>query len=256
MTLRQIFAVVVGFLCSQSAVASELPSGFVYLSDASPGIYQDIRYSGSHNFVGRQIAGYEANECILARAAALALAAVQSDLNKRDLSLIVWDCYRPMRAVEDFWKWSQGSGDDAMKREFFPHIQKEKLFSSGYLSRRSAHSRGYAVDVGIVPIAFKPRAKGDGVALTPCTSAKGARFEDGALDFGTGYDCLDPMSDFRNGKIGKEARRNRNLLREVMVQHGFKPYAKEWWHFELQQEPSPRRYFNFAITKKAVVGLK
>src|SRR3984885_15135461 len=44
---------------------SALPKGFVYLRDTDPTIVQDIRYAGSHNFVGRPIKGYLAAACIL-----------------------------------------------------------------------------------------------------------------------------------------------------------------------------------------------
>jgi len=32
-----------------------------------------------------------------------------------------------------------------------------------------------------------------------------------------------------------------------MLQHGFKPYDNEWWHFTLKNEPFPKKYFNFPI---------
>ncbi|MFD2877819.1 M15 family metallopeptidase [Paenibacillus rhizoplanae] len=32
-----------------------------------------------------------------------------------------------------------------------------------------------------------------------------------------------------------------------MTKHGFKPYAKEWWHFTLIKEPYPKQYFNFKV---------
>src|SRR5712671_7141626 len=82
---------------------SALPKGFVYLRDIDPTIVQDIRYAGSHNFVGRPIRGYLAAECILSVSAANALETVQRMLIEKKLSLIVWDCYRPKRAVEDFF---------------------------------------------------------------------------------------------------------------------------------------------------------
>jgi len=55
--------------------SSPLPRGFVYLRDIEPTIVQDIRYAGSHNFVGRPIRGYLAAECILSEPAAKALRA-------------------------------------------------------------------------------------------------------------------------------------------------------------------------------------
>ena len=82
-------------LPAATLAGSHLPSGFVYLRDVDPTIVQDIRYAGSHNFVGRPIRGYLAAECILSERTANALEAVQIKLTEKKLSLIVWDCYRP-----------------------------------------------------------------------------------------------------------------------------------------------------------------
>ena len=111
----------------------------------------------SHNFVGRPVRGYLAAECILSEPAANALETVQRMLADKKLSLIVWDCYRPKRAVDDFVQWSKDPSRSEMKAEFYPRTDKAKLFALGYLARRSAHSRGSTVDLGIVPTAFRPR---------------------------------------------------------------------------------------------------
>ncbi|MGB9170879.1 MAG: M15 family metallopeptidase, partial [Bradyrhizobium sp.] len=116
---------------------SALPKGFVYLRDIDPAIVQDIRYAGSHNFVGRPIRGYLAPECILSEPAAKALEAVQRKLADKNLSLIVWDCYRPKRAVDDFLQWSKDPTRSEMKAEFYPNTDKQKLFALGYLATRS-----------------------------------------------------------------------------------------------------------------------
>ena len=144
-------------LCLSSALRAELPDGFVYLSDIDPSIIQDIRYYGGHNFVGRRIDGYDAPECVLTREAALALSRVQTLLRKENVSLIVWDCYRPARAVADFMRWSKNPAEKGMKAEFFPNTAKNFLFARGYISARSAHSRGSTVDLGLAPKAASLR---------------------------------------------------------------------------------------------------
>src|SRR4051812_22475002 len=115
-------------LPAPASAGSALPNGFVYLRDVEPGIVQDIRYAGSHNFVGRPINGYLAAECILTAPAAMALAAIQKTLAAKNLSLIVWDCYRPMRAVADFLRWSKDPARAEMKAAFYPRIDKRNLF--------------------------------------------------------------------------------------------------------------------------------
>jgi len=223
------------------------PKGFVYLRDADPTIVQDIRYAGSHNFVGRPIEGYLAAECILSDRAANALKTVQSMLAEKKLSLIVWDCYRPRRAVDDFLRWSKDQTHTEMKAEFYPRIDKQKLFALGYLATRSAHSRGSTVDLGLVPSTFSWPPPHPLPALKACTLPKGERFEDGTIDFGTGYDCLDVLGNTSNASAGEVALRNRQLLKSTMATAGFRSYAREWWHFELVNEPFSQR-FDFEVS--------
>jgi D-alanyl-D-alanine dipeptidase len=242
-------AFVILMLPAPMLAGSSLPKGFVYLRDIDPTIVQDIRYAGSHNFVGRPIKGYRAAECILSASAAHALAAVQLRLAAQKLSLIVWDCYRPKRAVDDFLRWSKDSTHSEMKAEFYPRTDKTKLFALGYLAIRSAHSRGSTVDLGLVPsdvaIAPPPDAA---QPLKPCTAPKGERFEDGTVDFGTGYDCLDALGHTSNALVGAIARRNRQTLKSRMKAAGFRAYAREWWHFELIDQPFNRHGFDFEVS--------
>ena len=76
-----------------------------------------MRYAGPHNFTGKSVDGYDAAECVLARQAAEALKAVQADVQAKGLTLKVYDCYRPARAVAAFVAWAkqpddpQGQGD-------------------------------------------------------------------------------------------------------------------------------------------------
>src|SRR5262245_8393992 len=115
MFIRAGLALTIAMLVAPALAGSALPRGFVYLRDVDPTIVQDIRYAGSHNFVGRPISGYRAAECILSGPAADALATVQKLLAQKKLSLIVWDCYRPKRAVDDFAQWSKHLAHSEMK---------------------------------------------------------------------------------------------------------------------------------------------
>ena len=236
-----------------SALPKGLPKGFVYLRDIDPTIVEDIRYAGSHNFVGRPIEGYRAAACILSDRAATALKTVQGVLAEKKLSLIVWDCYRPKRAVDDFLQWSKDPTHAEMKAEFYPRTDKQRLFALGYLATRSAHSRGSTVDLGIVPSSFSLSSPPNSLpalkllSLKPCTLPKGERFEDGTIDFGTGYDCLDALGSTSNASVGELALRNRQMLKSYMLTAGFRPYAREWWHFELVNEPFNRQGFDFEV---------
>ena len=248
-TFIRVGLALMGVMLPELAVAgTALPEGFVYLRDMDPTIVQDIRYAGSHNFVGRPIRGYLAAECILSEPAAKALESVQRKLAGKNLSLMVWDCYRPKRAVDDFLQWSKDPAHAEMKAEFYPNTDKENLFALGYLAKRSAHSRGSTVDLGIVPSSFSSTPPANPAQpLKACTLPKGERFEDGTIDFGTGYDCLDVLASTSNPEAGETALRNRQTLKSYMLEAGFRPYAKEWWHFELANEPFPQDGFDFEI---------
>lgn len=229
------------------AAGDDLPPGFVYLRDVSRMIRQDMRYAGPHNFIGRTVEGYGAPECVLTSQAAHALVRVQNSLRRSGLSLIVWDCYRPARAVADFLRWTE-EPDSRMKIEFYPDTEKTQLVALGYIAARSTHSRGSTVDLGLVPLRLVAPPPWDASRpLTPCTAPAGERAAEGTVDLGTGFDCFDPRAHFSFPDIGAAARANRTLLRSVMVSHGFVPYDGEWWHFRLAREPYPNRVFDFVI---------
>lgn len=226
------------------------PPGFVYLRDVAPSIVQDIRYRGYHNFLGRPVAGYGAAECILTRQAAQALAKVQAELEASDLTLRVYDCYRPQRAVDDFIAWSRDPSDQRMKAEFYPRVDKALFFKLGYVAAKSGHTRGSTVDLTIErlpPHAAAPYAPGD--PLTSCIAPFVERYHDGSLDMGTGFDCMDELSH-PDAEIGNIAEAHRKMLAYVMEKNGFKGIEEEWWHFTLANEPYPNTYFDFPITPK------
>lgn len=237
-------------LISLPLAAAELPEGFVYLDKAAPSILQEMRYAGEHNFLGRVVDGYQAPTCILTREAATALIGVQQELARSGLTLKVYDCYRPARAVEDFARWAEDVSDQTMKAEFYPNVDKKDFYTLGYVARRSSHSRGSTVDLTIVPLpvpaqpAFSPAAP-----LLPCTAPKAGRFPDNSLDMGTGFDCFDERSHPANKDVGIVAFHLRMILQELMVQAGFAPYDEEWWHFTLKDEPFPETYFDFPVAR-------
>jgi D-alanyl-D-alanine dipeptidase len=184
----------------------------------APTVVEDMRYFGSHNFIGRPIHGYKAAKCLLSEKAAFALAKVQNELAFFGMSLKVYDCYRPQRAVDDFVAWAADLGDTKMKAEFYPQVDKSMLFKEGYIAAKSGHSRGSTVDLTIE-----------------------------GLDMGTPFDLFDPLSHTVNPALTPVQRRNRLLLRATMEKHGFKNLDEEWWHFTLVNEPFSDRYFDLEI---------
>lgn len=225
----------------------QLPEGFVYLRSVDPTILQSMRYHTEHNFLGRPVVGYQAPECILTAPAATQLAAVQARLLPQGMSLKVYDCYRPARAVADFVAWAKDLEDTRTKAEFYPTVSKNRLFELGYIAERSGHSRGSTVDLAIVKLPPAPEPHFDPAAQQSCSNSAGSRYRDNSLDFGTGYDCFHELSHTLNSAVGQEAATNRALLLDQMGTSGFTNYDREWWHFTLAGEPYPETYFDFPI---------
>ena len=197
------------------------------LADVAPGISQDLRYAGADNFVGGPIDGYERPVCLLSVEAAQALAVVEQDLVREGLGLRVLDCYRPARAVAHFARWARDLSDQRTKARYYPRVDKAELFEQSYIAERSGHSRGSTVDVTLI----ESRASG--------TVAE--------LDMGTHFDLFDARSATDAPGIPESARANRQRLRESMERRGFRNLAQEWWHYTLEKEPYPDRYFDVPV---------
>jgi D-alanyl-D-alanine dipeptidase len=236
---RRWVAVGLAFLCLAGLPAQSVPAqeegpsaGLVYLRDIDASILQDMRYAGANNFTGRRVAGYGAAECMLLREAAEALSRVQQGLVQRRLSLKVYDCYRPRRAVRAFQDWVRNPDLDPLLKRFHPNLEKGQIIELGYVASASGHSRGDTVDLTLVALparkaaAFKPDA-----AYGSCAGPAEARAPDSSVDMGTSFDCFDPLSHTAAAGITPEQRRWRQVLLDAMAHQGFRNYQKEWWHF-------------------------
>lgn len=252
-SLLGLVALVAPAPAATTAKPNPAPSAFVALDEVDPTILHDIRYTTRHNFVGRRIHGYREPLCILTRPAAKALAQAQDALLAVGYSLKVYDCYRPQTAVDDFVRWAERLRDDRMKAEFYPDVDKSRLFEDGYIAARSGHSRGSTVDLTLVdlPAATQPRWR-PSMGLVPCYAPYRERFEDNSIDMGTGYDCFDTLSHTLDPRIQGQAHQNRLLLKSILEAVGFTNYANEWWHYTLADEPFPNRYFDFPVSRRAL----
>ena len=228
------------------AGAQALPGGFVYLRDIDPTIIQDIRYAGANNFVGRPLAGYGAAECVVKEEVGLALKKVQLELAKQKLSLKMFDCYRPTRAVADMVAWSRDGKETAAGKRYNPAFAKLDLFRLGYIATHSGHSTGSALDLTLVDLTADNSTRFDpSKPYAACTAPVEARAPEGSLDMGTGYDCSDVKAHTRASSITPAQQKWRNLLVSVMARQGFVNYSKEWWHFSLPG--AGRQAYDFPI---------
>ena len=237
-------------LAATPSIAEDMPKGFVYLRDADPTILQDMRYGTANNFVGKTIPGYEAPECVLVKEAAEALKAVQAELREKRLTLKVYDCYRPARAVKALVGWAKLPDDPKAKSTYYPELEKSALLLD-YIATVSSHSRGATVDLTMVPLdaSSGPTTPAAGAAM-PCTASLGERTPDSSIDMGTNFDCFDVKAHTHVSGLTPDQRQNREMLVEAMRRHGFKNYAKEWWHYTLEGEPYPTTIFDFPIAPR------
>ena len=198
-------------------------SGFVQASRAVPDVLLEARYYTTYNFIGDRIAGYEAPCVMMTREAAEALSRAAAALGEQGYRLKLFDAYRPQRAVDDFNRWVL-DGDERMRPWFYPDVNKADLYALDFLGRRSAHSRGSAVDLTLFDLS-----------------------EGRDADMGGPFDFFGPRSNYRWEGLTEAQAGNRRFLRDVMTGHGFRPLDSEWWHFQLIDEPFPETWFDFVI---------
>jgi zinc D-Ala-D-Ala dipeptidase len=225
----------------------DIPEGFVEIREVIPDVILDLRYLTNHNFLGVPVEGYKGQKCYITRVAADSLAKVQSELRKFSLSLKIYDAYRPQRAVDHFVKWAKDLSDTLTKKEFYPSVDKSRLFIDGFIAEKSGHSRGSTVDLTIVPIPISPQPQFAVENQCECFESTEKRFKDNSIDMGTGFDCFHSLSHTENKSLTTQQRVNRLFLKSLMDKYGFKNLAEEWWHFTLRNEPFPKTYFDFEI---------
>ncbi len=213
------------------AACSPAEPHLVSLAEVAPDIAIDMRYATANNFVGAPIDGYQAPRCLLTRAAAEALGAASGELAPTAERLVVFDCYRPQRAVDHFVRWAADLSADETRTKYYPRVPKAELFERGYIAEQSGHSRGSTVDIGLLR---RVSGGSDGIRWL-------------AVDMGTDYDFFDPRSHTESPAVSPSQRANRLRLRQLLERHGFSNYPQEWWHFTLQDEPYPDRYFDVVV---------
>lgn len=228
-------------------VYAMLPDDFVYLSDVDPSIIQEVRYASSENFIGRPIAGYKKPKIILTRQAAEALHQAQEMFVQEGYSLVVYDAYRPQKAVDEFVRWSSDLNDQRMKKQYYPRVNKADLFDLKYIMKKSGHSRGSTVDVSIIPLDKKIKMP---VEISKRKLRDGFRIlflDDDTVDMGSSFDLFDLASHEDSPIIEPQYTKIRNYLKFKMEKAGFVGVKEEWWHFTLKNEPHPNTYYDFDV---------
>lgn len=114
----------------QAAPDDPARHGFSDVAALNPGIRLDIRYATTNNFTRAKI--YDCPRCLLRPEAAEALVKAHQALQKKNMGLKMFDCYRPRPYQQRLW---------------------DKVPNPDYVTppaKGSMHSRGAAVDLTIV----------------------------------------------------------------------------------------------------------
>ena len=197
---------------------------FAFVDERVPGMRWDAKYATWDNFTGKPVEGYGVNRIVGTTALCAALERARAVADSMGFGLLLWDGYRPQRAVDCFLRWAEQPEDGRTKLRHYPNIDRAEMFASGYVAAKSGHSRGSTVDLTLYRL--------DTGELAP---------------MGGDYDLMDAVSHHGARGITPIETRNRRCLRSLMEACGFRSYEYEWWHYTLEAEPYPDTYFDFPI---------
>ncbi len=212
-----LFLAVISTAClaQQSATAKRMAEqGMVDVLSVDSTIQVSLMYSRADNFTGK-VLYTDLREAYLHPKAAAAVAKAQQALKKLrpELSLKIYDATRPMSVQQKMWNAVAGTS--------------KNIYVSNPRNGGGMHNYGLAVDI------------------TLCKAATGD-----TLDMGTKVDFLGSYAHIDNEAalvsrhiITKEAKQNRELLRKVMTEAGFKPLKTEWWHFNLVSRAEAKAHY-------------
>jgi len=225
-------------------VFSKPPSSFTFLNHVDPSIIENSRYATSDNFYGQIVPGYHSKHIMTTKKAAIQLKKANQYFHHKGYSLVVYDGYRPKRAVHAFHLWIENNQYQT-QLFYFPTLKKSQL--KKYIkNHHSAHSRGSTVDVSLIetsktikPINAQPRTISNGDIIY--------FLDDNTLDMGSSFDLFHPISHPYSLLLPTKYKKNRQLLIQGMQKFGFKVSPDEWWHFQLKNEPYAENYFDFMV---------
>lgn len=174
--------------------------GLVSIQSIIPSIRIDLPYGTSENFTGVQL--YETTQyAYFQKDVANKLAEAYKILSEKypQYYFLILDAARPMSVQVQMWNAVKGT----QGRYFVANPNKTGL-----------HNYGAAVDITL-------------------TDEYG-----NLIDMGCPFDTFSALAHtdkeeelLQNGLLTEKQYKNRQILREVMLQAGFKPIKREWWHF-------------------------
>lgn len=201
--VTMLFFFTTGFAQTESSLANRMrEKGLVNVQELDSTILVDLMYAKADNFVGR-VLYKDLKEAFLHPEAADALIKAQELLIAIHPSyrLIVYDATRPMSIQQEMWDMVKGTPSED--------------YVSDPANKGGTHNYGFAVDVSIYD------------TLRQDTIPMGVK-----VDYLFSESNIDKEDQLvLTGKISAEAKSNRELLRYVMTQSGYRTLRSEYWHF-------------------------
>jgi D-alanyl-D-alanine dipeptidase len=204
-------------------IITDKPSDFIVLNTYLPNVKVQLAYCTDQNFTGMKVDGYYDHISYYEKTAAKALLNANKKFNEDGFGIIIYDSFRPLKAIKFFKNWAMDAKYSGRK-ELFPDLEKEQLFIEGYINPHSSHARGSAIDMSLYEL----------------MSGK-------ILDMGTEFDFFGKESHTESNLVSDEIRKRRMYLKTVMDDHGFLNFYQEWWHFRFKEEKYPTTFFDFDI---------
>ncbi len=181
-----------------SAPSKKNTHDLVNIKDINPTIATNLIFATPNNFTGQII--YPSSECYMLREVAEKLDIIQKELAPMGLGLLIIGAYRPLSAQQKFWD-----------------LIHDDRYVSNPAKNGGRHTRGTAVDVLLIDL-----KTGKELALP------------------IKIDDLKDKSYFSEKvhhgymNLPAEQIKNREFLKNIMIEHGFEPLATEFWHYDIR----------------------
>lgn len=126
-------------------------------------------------------------------------------LLRKDVALRLLEVQRDLRKMGLGLKIWDGYRPLSVQKKMWEKVHDHRYVADP--AKGSNHNRGAAVDVTLVD-----------------------KFGN-ELEMPTGFDDFSEKAGSDYPEVSAEAKKNRELLKKVMMKHGFMPIKSEWWHF-------------------------
>src|SRR6266480_1606259 len=100
----------------------------VFVDEFVSGVRWDAKYATWDNFTGKPVDGYLANRIVGTTALCAALERAREAAAALGFGLLLWDGYRPQRAVDCFLRWAQQPEDGRTKSVLNPNSYRSFMF--------------------------------------------------------------------------------------------------------------------------------